>query len=106
MPFNYSNSDVHRKEDYYVKATLFEFLSTVNWRIKPVIQIHKFHTLLLYHLDRFYCDLRQAVPVLAQPVWNTARIGQRRSTTTTTLLLLLPLLQLQVQSSSSGSRSC
>ena len=33
MPFNYSNSDVYRKEDYYGKETLFEFLSTVNWRI-------------------------------------------------------------------------
>jgi len=30
----------------------------------------------------FYLDLRRTVPVLAQPVWNTARIGQRRSTTT------------------------
>ena len=29
MPFNYSNSDVHRKEDYYVKETLFEFLHYV-----------------------------------------------------------------------------
>jgi len=26
------------------------------------------------------------VPVLSQPVWNMARIGQRRSTTTTNLL--------------------
>jgi len=33
MPFNYSYSDVYRKEDYYVKETLFEFLSTVNRRI-------------------------------------------------------------------------
>jgi len=39
VPFNYSNSDVYRKEDYYVKeilfeflSTLFEFLSTVNRR--------------------------------------------------------------------------
>jgi len=29
MPFNYNYSDVYRKEDYYVKETLFEFLSTV-----------------------------------------------------------------------------
>jgi len=33
MPFNYSNSEVYRKEGYYVKETLFEFLSTVNGRI-------------------------------------------------------------------------
>ena len=39
MSFNYSYSDVYRKEDYYVKeilfkflSTLFEFLSTVNRR--------------------------------------------------------------------------
>ena len=35
-------------------------------------------------LDWFYRNLCGIVPVLAQLVWNTARIGQRRSTTTTT----------------------
>jgi len=44
--------------------------------------------LLLYHLDWFYRDLRQTVPVLYQPVWNSARIGRRRSTTTTTKNLM------------------
>jgi len=35
------------------------------------------------HLDWHYCDPSQIVPVLDQPVWNMAHIGQRRSTTTT-----------------------
>ena len=46
------------------------------------------YIILLYHMDWFYRDLRRIVPVLAQPVWNTARIGQRRSTTTITYLLI------------------